>query len=240
MLSENENRVKELIESGLTGNDKEEALLYHFSVGRKLKAVELFYNSTIASTPKFSTTATLSTSNSAPPPGQELIDATSLIDDISAYIDAFFMIARSDLDSFAHELRSLYQFSGRAGNLYFENALDQLLSNHSSCSLNLYFTSSNVRNQDWFKELNGYRRACAHESIIPFRPSLDFDVASGRWLEPILKLPDIPGSYPLVYSHKDFYQTGQSIKEGLSAFIISSYDNVLTDILNNRTKIVSP
>lgn len=237
MLSQNENSVKELIETRLTGNDKEEALLYHFSVVRKLRAVELFYNNITAFTPKFSATATLSASYPSLPPGQQLIDITSFIDDTSAYIDAFFMIAKSTLDSFAHELRNVYQFSGQTGDLYFEDALNQLSRNHSTSALNTYFTSSNIRNLDWFRDLNNYRRACAHESIIPFRPSLDFDVASGRWLEPILKLPLNPGTYPPIYSDKNFYQTGHSIKEGLKAFIISSYDNVYTDILNNRTRI---
>jgi hypothetical protein len=240
MLSLNENRVKELLETRLTGNHKEEALLYHSSVPRKLKAVQLFYNNITSFTPSFFTTATVSTSASPPnpPPSPPLIDAASLIDDISAYIDAFFMSGKSTLDSFAHELRSLYQFTGLTGDLYFENALDQLSRNHSTSDLNAYFTSCNIRNLDWFKDLNNYRRACAHESIIPFRPSFDFDVTSGRWLNPILKLPLNPGTYPPAYADKDFYQTGQSIKEGLNEFIINSYNHVLTDILDGRTRVL--
>lgn len=239
MLSQNENRIKELIETRLTGIHRDEALLYHSSVPRKLKAVQLFYNNITSFTPSFFTTDTVSTSASPPnpPPSSQLIDAASLIDDISAYIDAFFLSGKSTLDSFAHELRSLYQFTGLAGDLYFENALDQLLRNHSTSDLNGYLTTCNIRNLDWFNDLRTYRRACAHESIIAFRPSFDFDVTSGRWLNPILKLPLNPGNYPPTYGDKDFYQTGQSIKGGLNEFIINSYNHVLTDILHGRTRV---
>jgi len=132
MLSPNENRVKELLVTKLYGDHREEALLYHSSVPRKLKAVQLFYNNITSFIPSFFTTATVSTSASPPnpPPSSQLIGAASLIDDISAYIDAFFMSGKSTLDSFAHELRSLCQFTGLTGDLYFENALDQLSRNH--------------------------------------------------------------------------------------------------------------
>lgn len=239
MLSPNENNVRELLETRLTGNARGEALLYHSSVLRKLKAVQLFYNNITSFIPSFFTTATAS--NTATPPNltptPELIDAASLIDDVSAYIDAFFMSGKSTLDSFAHELRSFYQFTLVTGDLYFENALDQLSSHHATSDLNTYLTGLNIRNLDWYRDLTNYRRACTHETIIPFRPSFDFDVASERWLNPILKLPLNPGTYPPAYADKDFYQTGQSIRKGLKQFIIDSYNHIHTDILTGRTKL---
>jgi hypothetical protein len=147
------------------------------------------------------------------------------------------MSGKSTLDSFAHELRSLYQFTPVTGDLYFENALDQLSSRHSATHLNTYLTTLNIRSLDWYRDLTNYRRACTHESIIPFRPSFEFDVPSGRWLNPILKLPQNPGTYPPTYADKDFYQTGQLISEGLKQFIIDSYDHILTDILAGQTTL---
>ena len=113
MLSPNENNVKGLLETRLTGDAGGEALLFHSSVLRKLKAVQLFYERIISFIPSFFTTATASTSAASPnfSSTPELIDAASLTDDISAYIDAFFMSCKSTLDSFAHELRCLYQFT---------------------------------------------------------------------------------------------------------------------------------
>jgi len=239
MLSQNETRVRELIETKLLGNDREETLLYHFSVGRKLRAVELFYsNIKNIFIPQFSGTATLSASSISQPPGQELIDLSSLIDDASANIDAFFMSAKSALDSFAHELRSLYGFGGHTGDLYVENAVELVSTNHSDTALQTYFNSSNLRDSDWFTDLKRYRRACTHESIIPFKPSFDFDLISGQWKELFVKLPLNPGTFPPVFDNKNFIGTGETIKEGLRIFLISSYDKVFTDILDNKTKIV--
>lgn len=147
MLSQNEIRVKELIGTRLTGNDQQELLLYHFSVVRKLRAAQIFYENVRTLIPKFvgiftSATITLSASSTTPPPSGDLVDLDSLIDNASANIDAFFMSAKSTLDSFAHELRSLYGFGGHSGDIYFEDAVQLLSTNHSSSSLQTYFSSN--------------------------------------------------------------------------------------------------
>jgi len=149
MLSQEEVQVKELIEGRTTGIDQEELLLYHFSVCRKLRATEIFYERVQNLIPTFvgiftSTTVTLSGGSSSPPPRQDLVDLDSLIDNASSNIDAFFMSAKSTLDSFAHELRSLYGFGGHTGDLYIEEALRLLSLNHPTSFLQTYFVSLDI------------------------------------------------------------------------------------------------
>lgn len=238
MLSESESHVRELIEDRLAANAKEEILLYHYSVERKLKAAELFFQNVIDILPTFFQSATATSGSVEVPPG--LLDLESTINNISAYIDAFFMSAKSTLDTFAHELRSLYGFSNHIGDLYFENALDLLRKHHFSTELNLYLISCNIRDSSWFQELNSYRRASAHESIIPIRPSIDIDVLDGQltWKDPILKLPLNPAQKPPDFNGKNFKTIGKLIKDKLQKLIIDSYDKILIDIHSNRTRIV--
>jgi len=147
------------------------------------------------------------------------------------------MSSKSTLDSFGHEIRSLYDLGGHKGDLYFENALDLLIAHHSGSNLNSYIISSNIRNNSWYQDLKAYRKASAHESIIQIKPSLDFDFLTGRWKDIWLKLPLNPTQRPLNYDGKNFTDTGKKIKESLFKFIIESYDAVLNDVRNGKTKI---
>jgi len=236
MLSETENQVRELIESKLTGTSKEEALLYHYSVERKLRAVELFFMNVKTATPVIFRSATSTSSEVQPDP----VYYEQTINNISANIDAFFMSSKSTLDTFAHELRNLYGFSGHSGDLYFENALDLLQRHNSNSELNSYLSSYNVRNQSWYQDLNSYRKASAHESIIPIRPSIDVDILAGelRCKAPILKLPLDPAQKPPRFNGKDFETTGNLIKESLQHLITGSYDKIILDINLNKTTIL--
>jgi hypothetical protein len=233
MLSVSQKEVQNLIETKLAGLDKDDALLFHISVERKLTSVDLWFQNVSEVTPSFiQQYGTWSTSD------KPEFDINSFLVKMSAYIDAFFMSGKSTLDSYAHEIRSLYGLGGHTGPLYFDNVLDLLpIHNHDS-SLNSFFSSSNIRNIDWFKDLNSYRRASAHESIIQIKPTLDFDYLTGQWKEILLKLPIDPTQRPLTYNGKNFFDTGNMIKVNLFKFIIEGYNAILNDILNIRTKIV--
>lgn len=238
MLSENQQLVQSLIETKLRGEDKEKAFLFHISVERKLRAVKFWLDNVQTILPDFvPSTGTYSTGRSGTEP-QELTTIESSVIKISAYIDAFFMSGKSTLDAFAHEIRSLYGLGGQSGDLYFENIFRLLTTHHSDTELNSYLASTNIRNLTWFKDLRSYRRASAHESIIPIRPSSDFDFMSEEWKDPILKLPLDPTQQTLNYDGKNFIDTGKEISDKLEQFVIEAYDKILADIRNNKTQII--
>lgn len=239
MLSDNAKKIGELIETKLLSPIKDEGLLYHYSVERKLKAVEIFYQnaSDIFFTDFIQTAQTASTTGSS---GNFVIDPESTFNRISAYIDAFFMSAKSTMDAFAHELRMLYDFRGHVGDIYFENALDLIRAHHTSSELNLYIDPLNIRGSQWYTDLNSYRKASAHESIIPIRPVVVYDILSGQmqFREASLKLPIDPTQKPHIYNGKNFTETGRLIKEQLHTFIVNCYEKIFIDINSNRTVIV--
>ena len=232
MISTHQNEVQNLIETKLSGLDKDDALLFHVSVERKLASVELWFQNVADMTPSFFQYGTLDGSN------KPEFDINFYLVKMSANIDAFFMSGKSTLDSFGHETRSLYNFGGHSGDLYFENVLDLLPIHNSISSLNSYFNTSNIRNISWYKDLKAYRRASAHESVIQIKPSLSLDFLTGQWKEIWLKLPIDPTQRPLSYNGKNFIDTGKTIKESLFKFITESYDAILDDIKNSKTKIV--
>ena len=241
MLSENEKQVKELIKAKLTGTNQEEARLFHISVERKLEAVRLWFQNVEALLPYFApATDTFSTgvhSETKEPISLEptLIDT---INTMSAYIDAFFMSAKSTLDTFAHEVRNLYGLDNHSGDLYFENAIDLLKRHHSGSELDFYIEAIDIKNSIWFSDLKLYRKASTHESIIQIKPSVDLDFLSGEWKNIILKLPIDPTQRPLAYNGKNFINTGKEIIDELTKFIIESYNKILNDINNGNTKII--
>jgi len=231
MLSKNQQQIQSFIETKLSDLSKDDALLFHVSVERKLIAVNIWFKLVEDTVPDFIQQGTYST-NSKP-----LVDLESTIIRLSAFMDAFFMSGKSTLDAFTHEIRSLYGLGGHTGDLYFENILDLLPKHHSDSELNHYFNSLNIRTLQWYKDLNSYRRASAHESIIQIKPSLDFDFLTGRWKTILLKLPINPFQRPLTYNKKNFIDTGKVIKDNLYKFIVESYDKILEDVKRNKTKI---
>jgi len=238
MLSENQRQIQSLIETKLMGDDRE-ALLFHVSVERKLKSVKLWLENVQTILPDFvPSTGTYSTGrNETEPQGLTVIESTVV--KISAYIDAFFMSGKSTLDAFAHEIRSLYGLGGHVGNLYFEDIFRLITIHHSDTELNLYIGTTDIRNLTWYKDLKSYRRASAHESIIPIKPSSDFDFMSEEWKNPILKLPLDPTQQTLNYNGKNFIDAGKEISEKLQKFVIESYDKIMLDIRNNKTRIIN-
>lgn len=240
MLSESEKLIRELIETNLTGNLQVEIRLYHHSVVRKLEAVDLFYNNVEEITLNNLVFGTATSSSIGTPQNVyiERVDLETIISKISANIDAFFMSAKSTLDTFVHELRAIYNFGGHTGDIYFNReAIVLLRTHHSSTELYLYLNSLNLQTLTWYNELNGYRHASAHESITPFSPSFDFDVLSGRWKEPILKLPLNPHTIPPTFNSKNFKEVGKQIRDELFSLIINCYEKIKTDIELNRTVI---
>lgn len=237
MLSENEKQVKELIEAKLSGTNQEEARLFHISVERKLEAMRLWFQNVEDLLPDITpTTGTYSTGVYSET--REPISLESTLNKMSAYIDAFFMSAKSTLDTFAHEVRNLYGLGNHGDDLYFENAIDLIKRHHSDSELNSYVESIDIKNSIWFSDLKLYRGASAHESIIQIKPSIDLDFLSGEWKNLILKLPIDPTQRPLAYNGKNFINTGKEIKDELTKFIIKSYKKILTDINNGKTKII--
>lgn len=232
MLSEKQKEIQTLIESKLSGLDKDDALLFHVSVERKLASVDLWFQHVLDLTPSFIQYGTLSSS------AESEFDINSFLVKISAYIDAFFMSAKSTLDSFGHEIRSLYGLGGHTGDLYFEDILNLLPQHHGHSSLNTYLDSLNIRNADWYRDLKSYRKASAHESIIPVEPSLNLDFLTGLWRTILLKLPLDPTQRPLVYDGKNFIDSGKMIKDNLYNLILDSYNKILEDIRNGFTRIV--
>lgn len=231
MLSENQKEVQDLIETKLTGLDRDDALLFHISVERKLLSVNLWFRLVEETLPDFMQYGTYSTD------GKSLVDLESTLIRLSAFIDAFFMSGKSTLDAFVHEVRVLYGLGGHTGDLYFEDIFNLLNRNHYNSELNSHFSSSNVRDLQWYKDLKSYRRASAHESIVSIRPSFDLDFLKGEWKKILLKLPLNPTGRPLSYNGKNFIDTGRDIKDNLLKFLFKSYNKILSDIKNNRTKI---
>lgn len=232
MLSESQKEVQIRIESKLSGSDKDDALLFHVSVERKLNSVNLWLQYAAELIPPFIKPDTFSTGR------ESIIDMSSFLIRISAYIDAFFMSSKSTLDCFGHEVRSIYGLGGHTGDLYFENILDLLPIHHSVSKINSYICGLNIRSADWFKELKSYRKASAHESIVPIEPTANLDFLTGQWKLGLLKLPIDPAQRPLLYNGKNFIDTGKLIKENLYDLIVKSYDEILNDIQNNKTKMI--
>jgi len=240
MLSASQNEVQVLIENKLPGSDKDEAFLLHVSVERKLASVDLWLRHVEkiilpafagqVGTYSYSREGSKIETENRP-------DLDSALIKMSAYIDAFFMSGISILDAFGHEIRSLYGLGGHARNLYFRNVPGLLKDNHCNSSLSKYLTSVNVIDSEWYRDLNSYRTACAHESIIQIKPSLDLDVVTGKWGDCLLKLPMDPRQRPLSYDGKNFIGTGKTIRDELYGLVKESYDKILNDIKSGQTKI---
>lgn len=242
MLSENERHIRNLIESGLSGSEKEKAQLYHYSTIRKLEAVKFWLQDVENLTkpdliirPQSTLSVTASGSAEIIPSGYP--DPELTLTKISAYIDAFFMSGKSTLDAFAHEVRNLYGFSGHSGDLYFENVLDLLPRYTPNSELSSYLSSTNIINLPWYQDLKSYRHASTHESIIGIKPSVEMDFFTGEWKPVILKLPLDPTQIPLQYDGKNFIETGKLIRDELQSLIINSYDKILGDIQASKTII---
>ncbi len=239
MLSHNQSQIRILIETGFTGTDKEEALLYHVSVERKLESVKLWFQNVETSLPDvFSIPGTYTSHADAPviEERREIPNLEPTLIRISAYIDAFFMSGKSTLDTFAHEIRHLYGFGGHTGDLYFNDIPTMLRNHHSNTELYSYINSINFGNLSWYKDLSLYRKASTHESIIKIKPTLDMDILTTEW-RTLLKLPLDPAQRSLQYNGKNFIDTGSEIRDGLFSLIIESYDKVLDDVNNNKTEI---
>ena len=237
MLSENEKQVIELIEAKFTCYNQGETRLFHVSVERKLEAMRLWFQNVEDLLPDIvPTIGTYSTGVDSET--RESISIGSMLNNLSAYIDAFFMSAKSTLDTFAHEVRNLYGLNNHSGDIYFENAIDLLKRYHSDSELNFYVEANDIKNSTWYSDLKLYRKASAHESIIQIKPSLDLDFLSGEWKNLILKLPVNPTQRPPAYNGKNFINTGKEIKNELNKFIIESYNKILDDINNSKTRII--
>jgi len=237
MLSENEKQVIELIESKFTYYNQGETRLFHVSVERKLEAMRLWFQNVEDLLPDIvSTIGTYSTGVDSEI--REPISIGSTLNNLSAYIDAFFMSAKSTLDTFAHEVRNIYGLNNHCGDIYFENAIDLLKRYHSDSELNSYVEANDIKNSIWYSDLKLYRKASIHESIIQIKPSLDLDFLSGEWKNIILKLPVDPTQRPPSYNGKNFINTGKDIKDKLNKFIIESYNKILNDINNRKTRII--
>ena len=79
MLSANQNQIRTLIETGFTGADREEALLYHVSVERKLESVKLWLQNVETSLPDvFSIPRTYTTSTADEPVIEERRETPNL------------------------------------------------------------------------------------------------------------------------------------------------------------------
>jgi hypothetical protein len=232
MLSESHKEVQALIEDKLTGLDKDDALLFHISVERKLASTDLWLQNVVELLPDFIQSSSTSGSDNRTESG---IDR--FLFKTSAYIDAFFMSAKSALDCFGHEIRSIYGLGGHSGDLYFENVLDLLPVHHNQCNITTYFVAQNIRCSGWYSELKAYRKASTHESIIRIEPSLNIDYLTGQWKTILLKLPLDPTQRPFLYNGKNFIDTGNMIKSSLYKFIIVSFDNMLADVKSSLTRI---
>jgi len=241
MVSPNQRQIRVFIENSFTGADKEEALLYHISVERKLESVKLWFQSVETIMPDmFQFPATYTSTADEPVSETRTEDISNLeftIIRISSYIDAFFMSGKSTLDTFAHEIRHLYGFGNHSGDLYFNEIIPLLTNHHSDSELFSYFDSINFEDLTWYKDLNLYRRASTHESIIPIRPSLDLDFLTSEWRNPILKLPLDTTQRPLQYNGKNFIDSGREIKDGLYSLVIESYNKIFADVNDNKTRI---
>jgi len=236
MLSKTEDDLRKLVEAKLSGVSKQNFQLYHYSVIRKIESVKLWLNYSKEILPDFTNLLGTYSTTQPTPPAPVNIDST--ISRLSAYVDAFFMSAKSTLDSFAHEIRELYEMAGHTGDLYFENVINLLNTHHAQTGLNQLFVNENVLNKSWFIELNAYRRASAHESIIPLNLDLKYDLTTQEWKNLILKLPIDPRTRPLVYNAKNFMELGDEIEVSLSKLLMDSYDSIFRDINNNQTKII--
>lgn len=232
MLSESHKEVQTLIENKLSGLDKDDALLFHISVERKLASTDLWLQNVVELLPELIQSSSMPSSDN-----RAVFDIDRFLFKTSAYIDAFFMSAKSALDCFGHEIRSLYGLGGHSGDLYFENVLDLLPVHQNRSNISTYFISQNVRGSGWYTELKAYRKASTHESIIPIEPSLNIDYLTGQWKTILLKLPMNPTQRPFLYNGKNFIDTGNMIKSSLYDFIIGSYENMLVDIKGSLTKI---
>jgi len=240
MLSTNENQIRILIETNFTGADREEALLFHVSVERKIESVKLWLQNVEASLPDvFSIPGTYTSHADAPviEERREIPNLEPAAIRISAYIDAFFMSGKSTLDTFTHEIRHLYGFGGHTGDLYFNDILGMLRNHHSNTELYSYINSINFDDLPWYRDLSQYRKASTHESIIPIKPTLDMDFLTTEWGTPLLKLPLDTTQRPLQYNGKNFIDTGREIRDGLFSLVIEGYDKILDDVNNNKTRL---
>ena len=237
MLSTSQKEVQVLIENKLSGTDRDEAFLFHVSVERKLASVDLWFRHVEIILPDFTSQSETYSAGDSKIETENRAVLDSVLIKMSAYIDAFFMSGRSTLDTFGHEIRSLYGLGGHSGNLYFPEALELIRTEHGNSCLNTCLNSLDIENSQWYRDLNSYRSACAHESIIQINPSRDFDFLKGEWKEILLKLPMDPGQRPWSYNRKNFVDTGKTIRNELYELIETSYDRMLDDIKSGQTKI---
>ena len=236
MLSTEEKNIRDAIEAKLSGTIKDEAFLFHISVERKLKSVEIWFQNVETILPDFIQATGTARSGQAVTEGLTP-DLESLISKISAYIDAFFMSGKSVLDTFAHELRILYGLGGHTGDLYFGESLSLLNTHHLDTQINSYLSGIDFDTLNWHKDLNAYRHASTHESIIPIKPSMDFDFITGEWKEMILKLPLDTAQRPLTYNGKNFNDVGKEIQDNLFNLIVECYRRIWDDIGQQQTII---
>lgn len=239
MLSESQRKIQTLIETRLSNTEKDEALLFHVSVERKLLSIDIWLGEVKENIlPVFITQYGTYSTGGRSKTEEEMVDLDSILVKLSAYMDAFFMSGKSVLDAFAHEIRSLYGLGSHTGDLYFGDIPGLFSTHHPNTSLDKYLNSLNIKDSEWYKNLNSYRTACAHESIIQIKPSIDLDFLRGHWETMLLKLPIDPAKKPLSYDGKNFIETGKIIKDKLYGLIEKSYDKILDDIKSGQTKIV--
>lgn len=160
-----------------------------------------------------------------------LLDTVWLCKDLNRLIDGFFMNIMSALDTLAHEIFVIYEFSRHPDKIYISTAKTELQSAHPHSSISGIIDS--LLRTTWYLEYKPYRTCTTHESLIRYdNISFKFDPINNQFiLSNPITLPDDPKVRPYTYAMNRFvgpYCT--SVLTNTQYMVSAIYGSILLDM----------
>ena len=163
---------------------------YHFSVLKKLRAIEISLEELKDTIAKIDTSQDIKKE-----------DLKELLFQVNYRLDSFLYFCVSSLDVFARDILSYYDLipSGRNAKVYFHTARHQIRNINQNNTL-----LSRLQDPPWLQELLDYRNCATHESTLTEAVNTE-TIEIGPELRTTigLKLPDDPKVHPRSYNRSD-------------------------------------
>ena len=234
MPATNQERLLSLVQAHPAGSHLlDEVLHFHMSVKQKLWSIDYFNGQVQDLKPEVLYQARTQ--------GNTLVlDRSTDVEGFGLYanllLDGFLMNTVSALDTFAHEVKALYQFHRPPSKVYIRRIEGCLAREHAGRALTTYLSVELAKR--WFDTLTVYRHCTTHESLVGANVRFDASLITGDLQYAYVPLPDDPRHRPFTYkSGRELKSYCSSVRAHVVTLIRHSYYCIIQDIKTTGTTL---
>lgn len=155
-------------------------------------------------------------------------------------LDGFLVNSSSVLDTFAHEILTIYEFHQRPSKLYIGTIKKSLVRFHPNSKLGALLDKRLSR--PWFIQFQCFRNCTTHVSLIGLDGvKVKYDHITGQVMGSKIRLPDDPYGRPFTY-RKNIEATRycKSILRNIETLVANAHESILADIRRSNNNIPVP